>query len=170
MQSVFGVNRSINLYFQDVSDIKDSYGNSIPSQITKIGGTQRISLSDNMLKNAAQEYIAGVTIHEIVHAYLNNNTTITGNLNQHQEMAQTYVDQISNTLRYLYPSLPLKTSQAMTIEGLETIINGQKPSYWAALLSKYGLNEKTGNDMDNNTLALIISRYSPTGDQGTRCD
>jgi hypothetical protein len=79
-----------------------------------------ILLNKGVLSNSTQEYSIGTIIHETVHAYLQyeaGNTDKHGT--NHDEMAKSYVNSMSDYLLSLFPRLTSKDATAIAWGGLQ---------------------------------------------------
>lgn len=80
-----------------------------------------ITLNDAALKNASKEFIAETIFHESIHAYLDANTTIYTEMQQHCTMIESYLDCELSALQEVFPTLSSHDGLCMIIGGMEDI-------------------------------------------------
>ncbi len=173
LNNIFAVSTKLNLTFQDSANLApgaDGNANARTRAIFSNGGINvTITLNQNYLVGASNEYIASTIVHEIIHAYLAVYPTLLGNINEHLEMGENYVNQMSAAIIDFYPNLSKTVAYSLVLDGLATFyINGSftPPGYWDQLVANYGFNNLPNNV---NNWDYEASSYKKDGDGGTRC-
>jgi hypothetical protein len=152
LTNVFGESKKYNLTFVENPNLADNQdGHTLPAIITNGIFSFTIELNSNTLLDATKEFTAATIIHEVVHAYLRTTGKI-GQLQQHSEMANGYVNRMASALIKMYPNLTTNQANAMAWGGL------QDTSGWAALPD----NLKNQYTIENN--------YQHAGNFGTKCN
>ena len=163
IQNVFNSSDKVNLTFQQIDDPNADPAKTNPPIFDTKTGLYNETTNMNLakLKVASQEYSTIVTIHEIIHAYLNQNINLRDQqFLQHQEMAAKYVDDMRTFTQQIFPSMNADDANAIILNGLGDVFQ-QKPSYWNDLLAKY----KT----DNATIQIVSNNYKTAKSYGTHC-
>ncbi|GAB3364885.1 hypothetical protein GCM10027566_34890 [Arachidicoccus ginsenosidivorans] len=169
IHNTFGGSGYLNLTFMKAQTLLSDKGNAIPGQTrySNNGKEDTILLNYSQLAGSSQEYVAGVIIHEMVHAFLDqkNDSLLKEQTQQHSEIALHYVDQMANLLINIFPNLPLSDAQALSIDGLSDITY---PLTFQELLTQYGFNS---NENSTESIGYHTMPYSvPGGYKGTRCN
>ena len=165
--NVFDQNDRVNLTFEENTSIpKNGPSQSYPTKnVTTSNGVryfnEMIDLNPNVLSGASKEYIATIIVHEIIHAYLNENGTFYNNqLLQHETMAESFMDDLRIAVQQLFPSLSNEDAISMILGGFADI-STLNATYWNDLLTHY----KTSN----STIATVTGLYK-NGSLGTTCN
>lgn len=155
IQSVFGGSTTTNLTFIDVTNLNNSDDGYAPFNGNIVNGTMNaeVQLNANTLPHYSQEYIARVIMHESLHTYLDANNMLSEY--QHEEMMVTYISQMANSLRQMFPSLSMPDAQSLALGGLQAT-----PTFKNTIANDLGL---LGN-FEATNLAYSI------GSKGTRCN
>jgi hypothetical protein len=163
MNAIFNSNANFNIHFTD--DVGTTFQDPTVSAITTVDnltveqGTTRniitgmditIKINNTQLANASKEYITATIIHEAFHAYLRANQTI---LNEHYDMAQNYLTDMTAELIKMYPNLSPAIAKDLSWGGLEK----DSLSLYTDLSS-----------FDKSQIELANTNYR-TGQQGTPC-
>jgi len=169
IHNTFGGSGYLNLTFKKVQTILSDEGNIIPGQtrFSNYGKEDTILLNYGQLAGSSQEYIAGVIIHEMMHAFLDqkNDSLLKEQTQQHSEIANHYVNQMANMLIHIFPNIPLSDAQALSIEGLSDITY---PLTFQELLAQFGFNS---NVTSTESIGYHTLPYSVNGGyKGTRCN
>lgn len=113
--------------------------------------------------DASQEFISSIIVHEMAHAVLN----YTGQLfylSDHFQMANNYVDVISQTLRNIYPDLSLAAARSLGIQGLGA--NVYNSPFFPSLITSYGF---TTNNSDTSFWSYLSQRLAAGTDGKKQC-
>jgi hypothetical protein len=136
INDVFGSSDKVNITFNE----KNAPTDTIPAQT--IGSTSSngvfnavITLNLAQVGEGSQEYKAIIMVHEVLHAYMDYNTTYKSQLEQHQQMAQKYVNDIKAFIQGLYPTLSDPDAYAIILNGMGDIYKGNQTAYNAVLHS-----------------------------------
>ncbi|QEC43366.1 SprT-like domain-containing protein [Pseudobacter ginsenosidimutans] len=161
MQTTVGwiLHEVFNLW--DTADIVFKESTSLPSNTDGVTHayasgdyfTAEITLNTTVLQNASKEYIAATIYHEIIHAYLNW-SGLKGELVQHNEMAETYLSHMKDSLMHYYPTLSAADAEALCWGGLH------QTNAWTALQA---------NDPAKYNSILSTLQSHRTGASGTSC-
>jgi hypothetical protein len=126
MNSIFGSSTKYNLNIQDGkivdpttdgnATLLSSYSQTIWPGQTVTHADVQITLNRNTLPNASREYIAATIIHEAFHAFLDANP---GWYSQHTDMAKKYLDQMTQDLLKMFPSMDPNDAKWLTWNGLQ---------------------------------------------------
>lgn len=123
----------------------------------KVGEFTRIQadifLNANVLPNASQEIIVSTILHEVLHAYLGYSRS-SSLFNDHEEMANEYINLMMTSLQNLFPNMSNKDAEALSWGGLH------KTSAWQNLVN--------GNPTKANEITQINKDYAD-GNKGTGC-
>lgn len=168
LHSTFGQNHSINF---KIIDGNVNGGAPAQSQVTKNSVSSsgervfdvKVTLNKNTMPGYSQEFIASTIIHEIMHAYFNaNKIHYNQQFQQHQSMAEEYVESMKNVVKDIFPNSPDKSAYALILNGFndmfENNLNG-----WNALLLKYQLSNQEIYDTQ------IAYKSNVQGAPGTKC-
>jgi len=168
LTNTFGTSDKINLTFsdgtltgQDATAKAQTGGTRSVTNGVPTGYNLSITFNDPQLKGASQEYLTFITIHEIYHAYLDAQGTITGSLAQHMDMAQNYVNAQVALLIDLYPALSANNNHdalCLVLSGYGEIQTSD-PTAYASILSTYGVS--------NNDVSTTSKSYQ--NGTGTPC-
>jgi len=174
LQSIFGINTSLNLTFTSSTSLPNSTGGVAIGQRTSINGNVEklnveIQLNENTLPNASQEYISMVIIHEAVHAHLYSKGIIGDpwpfgeHANAHHEiMWVNYISFISNYLVENFGT-PLKDANSLAMEGLHRTMGSKlNDKIYLAINSK-------AKEPISDERARINTKYK-LGQSGTKCN
>lgn len=123
------------------------------ARTTPSGGLITIALNECALQNASQEYVAATIYHEILHAYFFAHDRNSG-LTQHSDMANKYINAMTNTLMEYFPNLSYQDAEALSWRGLE---NTQA---WQDLVQ---------NDPGRALDIEYLNNKHKRGDWGTKC-
>ena len=136
INDVFGSSDKVNITFNE----KNAPTDTIPAQT--IGSTSSngvfnavITLNLAQVGEGSQEYKAIIMVHEVLHAYMDYNTTYKSQLEQHQQMVQKYVNDIKAFIQGLYPTLSDPDAYAIILNGMGDIYKGNQTAYNAVLHS-----------------------------------
>jgi hypothetical protein len=169
LQNTFNVSDKLNVSFQE-STANNFESWTQPGTLTNGVLNEIIYLNPNMLfnsntnMNASQEYIASLLIHEIIHTYLDVNTTLSGNLQQHTEMLKGYIDKMAASLQGFYPNITLQQARSLSLQGLGSDVTSS--SAFSSLLSQYGFNRDPSSP---NNYANYAQQFQ-TNNIGTNCN
>jgi len=166
-RNTFNVTDLINYTVQEAATLSD---NTICAQtrpqINKTSTTPTVTfynitttLNDSKLKTASKEYIAETMFHEILHGYLEVNTNLKTEMEQHCEMIESYVYCEITALQELFPNLSTHDATCLILGGFSQIQEYDQTTL-NTLLSNYGL---TLNDVVNTN-----NSYE-SGSKGTHC-
>ncbi len=112
----FIVNPKIKLNFTQENSLKD-----LITQKPLLGlydpNTKTIKLSESLLANTSQEYIASILIHEVLHAYIGNTEQI-----DHVEMLNKYIIPAGAYLNKIY-NIDTTSAENLFISGLKNAGN-----------------------------------------------
>ncbi len=140
LKNTFGVSEFINVNFLDVTTTRDP---NASAETTYFQTTERTDvttkLNSTLLVNASKEYIAETIFHEILHGFMDANSAIKGNLAQHTEMAQSYIDKEVLALREIFPKLKQHDALCLVIGGYSDI-QDNNPSLMSKILKAYKLS------------------------------
>lgn len=100
---VFGASEEFNIEIVDVSDIESSVDGRTYAMPQGNGLLFDIELNKNTLSSSSKEYITATVFHELLHAYLAYlNIDSFLNDSQHINMANVYIDRLSESLTERY--------------------------------------------------------------------
>jgi hypothetical protein len=117
--------------------------------------TAIIDVSNFLLSNASQEYVAATLFHEVIHAYLDyNKIDINSGNAQHESMANEYVHAMQLALMSRYPTMPSADAYALAWGGL------QGTNAWETL--------RAGNPAQAQSILVTNFTYK-YGKKGTLC-
>lgn len=155
--------KTFNHFFISQSEV-DVYIGEAPLSSSLYGKTSgsiyniEITLNTNLLAHASKELIIATLYHEMIHALFDARKTQTndplkwGEAFQHTIMAATYVDQMSSSLRQIFPSLSKDDADALSWGGLE------ETNAWKLMDPKIA-----------NEILLKADQFDQTHKAGTRC-
>lgn len=139
------------------------------------------TLINNSAGPVSEQYIASTIIHEIIHAYINNNPTIfNASPSQHLTMLQNYIPTMATALISFYPDLSLADAVSLSLGGLEdlnlsTDASGgsiyNSPTF-SSILSSLNTQFQINLNSDPNSRAsyqFTASFYQAGGQSGTHC-
>ena len=156
--NIFETKQNINLIFEEDANLGDKPGRTIAKSIN---GSFNVTIWLNPnLANSSSEYVASVVYHEAMHAYLNANTTISAELEQHVEMAENYIGWLNDALREIHPGLSNKNATALALRGLSNVMKNN-PSYWDDLIKSLGFT--------NTAEVVSVTDGYRNGTDGTTC-
>jgi hypothetical protein len=135
LQNIFGVNSEINITFRPNSSLPADIAGLSSRASGSLANYQAIVDLNPKYLTGSQDYIAATLIHESLHAYLDyqrkvlDTTTFKnlfpfywdfrGNEAQHNEMANNYINLMSNFLKNINANLPDNVANALAWGGLE---------------------------------------------------
>jgi hypothetical protein len=119
------------------------------------------TLNTSLLSNASLEYTTLVVFHEIVHGILYFEGKAEDS--HHPEILEKYVNEIAQAGQSLFPNLPLRDAQAMTLNGLAGI---SETDAYKALMAKLGL---TIEEITETGLAYRRDNVEGNVKKGTPC-
>ena len=137
INDVFGSSDKVNITFNQKNDPTDT----IPARTVGSGpsgnGTFNAAITLNLSRvgEGSQEFKAIIMVHEVLHAYMDYNTAYKSQLQQHQQMAQKYVNDIKAFVQGLYPTLSDPDAYAMILNGMGDVYNNNQTAYNAVLHS-----------------------------------
>jgi hypothetical protein len=155
----FGVDDQINLTFLEAPTTSNSSDAQTKPDI-KVGYIDiTTTLSEQKLANASKEFIAETMFHEIIHAYLDANSNVHNELQQHCQMIETYVACELNALQEIFPKLSSHDGLSLILDGFEQVQEYDQDTF-NTLLSYYKLSL--------NDISQTNSKYE-SGTAGTPC-
>ena len=98
-----------------------------------------IYFNPTLMYDASQEYLAAALYHEAIHAYLNYDRFSGIQLEQHYEIAQSYLDWIQEALLEAFPILPAKDANGLAVRFLADV-NRDNPEYFNELVQELGFD------------------------------
>jgi hypothetical protein len=113
IQTIFGANVHYNLLIDQVGNLAD---NQDAVELSGTATTIGIALNGNVLPNASQQYIFATLLHEGLHAYMDSQGF---DINQHEQMATTYINTMASILMSVYPSMSRDDAYGLAWGGLE---------------------------------------------------
>ncbi len=116
-----------------------------------------VTFNNPVITNSSQEYLLETTLHEIFHAYLDENPSIKGRLSQHMYMIQNYITIEIATLQKVFPGLTTHDALCLALSGYGTIDS----TVYNNIIASYGLTA--------NEVFLTNSTYK-SGVAGTNCN
>ncbi|MCT2561363.1 hypothetical protein [Chryseobacterium herbae] len=148
MKGVFNNNKNYNIIFRAKNGLGETDGETFISHVDEFGTYKAIiNLNDNVLTNAAQEYILVTMYHEVVHAFLGYEKFRLGNeafqeqypsvivgsdyaadgtmvnrytfIDEHHQVG-AFLTTLQNILSAYNPSLSQETIKAMAKAGITT--------------------------------------------------
>jgi hypothetical protein len=156
----FANSEEFDAYFQQVASVPDINEDAHTTPVLKGQFLDvQIQLSMQRLSNASQEFIAETMYHEIIHAYLDANTGLYNEMNQHVYMFTNLIDDEVNSVRAAYPGLSTHDYYCIVIAGYGDI-QANYPTLFNAALTRYNL---TSDDC-----RLTAESYR-LGGLGTKC-
>lgn len=167
----FGSSDKININFTQSNSTVISFstaaqttGQRTPSGLIQI----QVTLNDNVLKHASQEYVAETMFHEILHGYMDTENLLgtpsaqrptMSEAVQHISMAQTFVNGERAALQEIFGGLSDRDANAVILGGLISL--NTNPNFdFSGLLNTYAL---TMQDVQNISSAYLA------GSTGTKC-
>ena len=112
---------------------------------------QNIVLNDSSMKQASQEFIAAVIMHEMLHVYINSNKEV-----DHYQIADRYVKPIAELLQRKYGIKNEKEALAIAVTGLRTSSN------YYLILADLKLQEEDVTNYFNAHLNLNLKKENGT--------
>ncbi|MEO6915244.1 MAG: hypothetical protein ABI151_05875 [Chitinophagaceae bacterium] len=151
LNDTFGASNVFNVTIQESTTLPDSISGRTSTTSTNGIINVTVNLNINVLPDATKEYTARTMYHEVIHAYLNT-TGMISSLQQHNEIAGSYLSCMTSALMRSFPSIGFNKANALAWGGLETT------SAWSALSQ----SEKDAINIENN--------YQHAGVHGTNCN
>lgn len=155
LRNTFGVNDDVNLTFKQ----ETIAGSTDDATTDGQKGDIVITFNTPQIASASQEYMMESTMHEIFHAYLDQNPTVKGNLTQHTYMIQNYINMEVGALRQYFPNLSVHDAECIALAGYGAL-QSSNPAAFNAAVSSYNL---TTNDITSTN-----ANYK-AGTSGTKC-
>jgi len=112
---------------------------------------QNIVLNDSSMKQASEEFIAAVIMHEMLHVYINSNKEV-----DHYQIADRYVKPIAELLQRKYGIKNEKEALAIAVTGLRTSSN------YYLILADLKLQEEDVTNYFNAHLNLNLKKENGT--------
>ncbi|WP_218331100.1 MULTISPECIES: hypothetical protein [Hydrotalea] len=162
LQNIFNVNDKLNIYFQE-NTTREKEAWTQPGTLSNRILDEIVYVNPNLLHDASQEYIASLLIHEIIHTYLDVNTTLSGNMQQHPEMLKNYIEKMSLSLLDFYKNITLDQARALCIAGFGDLQNFQD---FNNILESYGFNTDPAS---TRNIGFFIQPLQ-SGSAGTKCN
>lgn len=108
---------------------------STPAQSNKVGSTWMVSVNENLLQSASQEFVVTVLAHEVAHYYATEYFAQKGIPNppqwdEHAYMFQNWVNSISGLLQSVFGNaLDVRDANALALGGMEDVLKStMKPA------------------------------------------
>lgn len=115
--NTFGTSNTLSLTFKNLA-YPATYADAISNGTAGDNPSISITLNSTVLQNSSKEFVTETIFHEVIHAYLNVNTTLRGTMPQHCEMITSYVDCELAALRELFPTLSSHDGLCMILGGM----------------------------------------------------
>jgi hypothetical protein len=145
LSSIFKESPRMNLFFEESKSLIDQNMANTIGRNTAGGMDVTITLNQNVLPGATQEYIAAVIVHEAVHAYLNSKG-FNYNTDQHQMMLRDYLFVIAGYLTTTFQT-PTQDAYALAFEGMENVfVNELNNATRDKIIKELGTNLPSYND------------------------
>ncbi|MEZ2338098.1 hypothetical protein AB6735_20785 [Mucilaginibacter sp. RCC_168] len=147
INDVFNSSDKVNITFQEFNDPNAKPAKSeIPTTNNGVFN-ETISLNLAQIKDASMEFKTIISVHEILHAYMNyNNQYFMQQFQQHKEIAKKYVDDIRGFVQQIYPSMDTDAANAIILNGIADVYpKGIKDDRYIDLLKSYGVTDALGN-------------------------
>ncbi|HEY8938128.1 MAG TPA: hypothetical protein VIM65_23055 [Cyclobacteriaceae bacterium] len=132
----FGMTSSTNLTLEEDESL------TVPGRTVVTNDSNPLNVTiylDTDLKSSSSEYVASVVYHEAIHAYLNANNYSRDQLEQHVEIAENYINQLSKAILEVFPNLAVKDCNGLALRGLKDIMTSN-PTYFNDLIHKYNFS------------------------------
>jgi hypothetical protein len=168
INKIFNNNSNTNLIINENPNLtSQNTGQPIPAttNVTSNGNPFEVTMTLNptMLKSSSSEYVAATVYHEAMHAYLNTLPDQSRDqLEQHVEMATSYVNWLIGALQEVFPNLNNKTAAGLALRGLGDMMRNN-PSYWNSLIQGFEFS-------NNQELVTLTDSYRDGGNTGTPCN
>jgi hypothetical protein len=155
LRNTFGVNDQVNLTFDQAT---------LPgTEDASTGGGQKdqfeITFNTSQITNASKEFLLETTMHEIFHAYLDENPTVNAGFSQHAYMITNYVNTEVQTLQTVFPNLSTHDAECLVLGGFG-VLQQNNPTVFNAALAQYNLSASDVQSTNNS--------YQ-SGSSGTHC-
>ncbi len=159
--NVFGTSETLNLTYNQATSISGSPTADAATNPSKSGDYLNITttLSTSQLANASQEFIAETMFHEAIHAFLDTNSVVASELNQHVTMLQSWVTAEVTALQQVFPNLTTVNAECLVLGGFQNVQEAQ-PATFAQALTNLGLTATQVQNTNNSYKA---------GQTGTAC-
>ena len=160
LQNIFGTSDDITLTEKQVASLPPgedaaTYATFSPPNFYFV----TTSYSSAVMQTASQEFIAETMFHEALHGYLSVNTTVKGELPQHCQMINSYVDCELAALQEVFPTLSSHDGLCLILGGM-----GQVQQYDADTFN----TELQHYNLTNNDVVATNTKYQ-TSALGTAC-
>ena len=120
LNSIFGTNDDVNLYFHDEELQSGIDGEARKRYDYSTNGVRQLGIDINLnqktLPNASKEYIVATILHESLHAYFRVQNQ-TASLD-HDEMANKYINWFKDIMDDYFPNISSTDNNALAWEGL----------------------------------------------------
>lgn len=152
---IFQNSEKFDLGFHEVNDLPDTtLGEARVDHLSNGRILADIFLNVNVLKNSSQEMIISTIFHEVLHAYLGYSRS-QELFYDHEEMANEYLNLMTNALQNLFPYISNKNAQALSWGGLS------ETTAWTNLVNS---NPNKANEI------ILINQNHTNGTTGTKCN
>ena len=102
----------------------------------------KVTLNKNTMPGYSQEFVATTIVHEIMHSYFNaNKVYFNQQFQQHQAMAEGYVESLKEAVTDMFEDMPDKDAYALIMNGFNDMFENNLTG-WNALLAKYNLTNQ----------------------------
>ncbi len=122
LHDTYGINGQYNLTVKEkkISPVINSNGTTSPVWGTAHSSNSGVTININtdLLPNVTQEFVVATFLHEIAHGFIFS-AGIQGNLQEHTEMANFYVEAFANSLLGIFPTLTRSKAEALAWDGLK---------------------------------------------------
>lgn len=171
LMDAFKLNQDFNLDFYESTQLSNLTGGTatLTRYDKRPDGTfanmdVRIDLNLNTLPNASQEYVALVTVHEAIHAYLYTkgffNQYGQQTVAQHDMMWSSYINVMAGYLNTYY-GMNINEAKVLATEGLQN-------TFQSKIEDAVYLNLKNSTNYPSAQRAAIAQAYR-TGTKGVKC-
>jgi len=155
LRNTFGVSDQVNLTFLEATLPSTEDANTSGDQKDNF----QITFNTPQIANASKEFLLETTMHEIFHAYLDENPNINAGFGQHVYMIQNYVNTEVQTLQAVFPNLSTHDAECLVLGGFG-VLQQNNPSVFNTALATYNLS---ASDVQNTN-----DSYQ-SGNSGTHC-
>jgi hypothetical protein len=149
LTSTFGTSDDVNLTFKNLNE-PSGFGDAGTNGSGSNGVYNIVTtLNTTALQNASREFVTETIFHEVIHAYLNINSTLRGSMPQHCEMIEAYVGCELAAMQEIFPTLSSHDGLCMILGGMADVQQYDNTTY-NTVLANYNLTTNDVSTTNNN--------------------
>ena len=157
LTDVFGSSDKVNLSFQNYTNANDKPAKTESPYYYNNTFNVTIDLNTSKLEGCSQEFATITMVHEVLHGFMDYNGQYKTQLQQHQQIAEKYVEDIKSYVQQLYP-INDQDAYAIILNGLSDVYGNSPLTFMNALKTKYNVDDPLGT-----------YELERVGLQGTKC-